>query len=84
MSAPSPEEPVTYLTAEQIAAYEKEARILRSRMIAHMLKVGSAFIFNKLASLRRKLAGPDASPAAIAEKARGDGPVHSSMGATHA
>lgn len=84
MSVPGYDEPITYLTVEQIAAFEKEARILRARMVAHAFKVSGAFIINKLATIRQKLASAGANPAKDAGKAHTEGPVHSSMGAAHA
>lgn len=83
MSAPMFDEAVPVLTAEQIAAYEKEARLLRARMVASMVKSAYAFIANGLKSAFGRLA--EAPKAVSKDGATADhGASHGTMGATHA
>jgi hypothetical protein len=83
MSAPMFDEAAPVITAEQIAAYEKEARLLRARMVATMFKYAYGFVANGLKSAFGKLA--EAPKAASKDGAATDhGASHGTMGATHA
>jgi hypothetical protein len=83
MSAPMFDEPVPVLSAEQIAAYEKEARLLRAQMVASIVKYAYSFVANALKSAFGKLA--EAPKAASTDGAATDhGATHGTMGATHA
>jgi hypothetical protein len=83
MSAPMFDEPVPVLTAEQIAAYEKDARLLRAQMVASIAKYIYTFVANGLRSAFGKLAE---APKAVSKDggATDHDATHGTMGATHA